>query len=188
MQRDRTMSRSTRLVTAEELERLPGDDYRYELVKGRVVRMSPVGLRHGTVVVRLAMLLGAHVNQGGLGIVATEVGFVLASNPDTVRAPDLAFIRQERLPAVDPRGFWRGAPDLAVEVLSPDDRAPEVEEKVGEYLQHGVTVVLVVDPDNESVSVHRRLAPPLALQGADALLEIGDVLLGFSATLASIFK
>jgi Uma2 family endonuclease len=181
------MSRSTRLVTAEELERLPGDDYRYELVKGRVVRMSPVGWQHGKVVARLLLVLGKYLEQHTLGMVVTEVGFVLASNPDTVRAPDLAFIRQERLPAVDPRGFWRGAPDLAVEVLSPDDRAPEVEEKVDEYLQHGVTVVLVVDPHNESVSVHRRLAPPLALQGAHAVLEIGDVLPGFSATLASIF-
>jgi Uma2 family endonuclease len=182
------MSGSADLVTAEELERFPEDDCRYELVKGRVVRMSPVGWQHGKVVARLLLVIGKYLEQHGLGAAVTEVGFVLASNPDTVRAPDLAFVRQERLPVVDPRGFWRGAPDLAVEVLSPDDRAFEVEEKVAEYLQHGVTVVLVVDPDRESVSVHRRLAPPMAVHGADAVLEIDDVLPGFSVTLASIFK
>jgi Uma2 family endonuclease len=182
------MSRSTRLVTAEELERFPEDDYRYELVRGRVVRMSPVGWQHGEVTARLLLVLGNYLEQHRLGKVVTEVGFVLVSNPDTVRAPDLAFVRQDRLPPVDPRGFWRGAPDLAVEVLSPDDRAREVEEKVDEYLHHGVTVVLVVDPDGKSVSVHRRLAPPLALQGTDVLLEIDDVLPGFSSTLADIFK
>jgi Uma2 family endonuclease len=181
------MSGTARLVTAEELERFPEDDCRYELVKGRIVRMSPVGWQHGKVVARLLLVLGKYLEEQRRGTVVTEVGFVLASNPDTVRAPDLAFIRLERLPAVDPRGFWRGAPDLALEVLSPDDRASEVEEKVDEYLQHGVTVVLVVDPDRERVSVHRRLAPPLVIQGADALLEIGDVLPGFSDTLASIF-
>ncbi len=182
------MSRSTRMVTAEELARLPEDHCRYELVKGRIIRMSPVGWRHGKVVASLLLALGRYIQQNRLGEIVTEVGFVLSSNPDTVRAPDLAFIRQDRLPPVDPRGFWHGAPDLAVEVLSPEDRATEVEEKVDEYLQHGVTVVLVVDPDVESVSVHRRLAPPLAVQGADAVLEIGDVLPGFSDTLANIFK
>jgi Uma2 family endonuclease len=121
------------------------------------------------------------------GTVVTEVGFVIAANPDTVRAPDLAFIRQERLPPVDPRGFWRGAPDLAVEVLSPDDRVSGIEDKVEEYLQHGVTVVVVVDPDREKVSVHRRLAPPVVFERSDAVLEIGDVLPGFNSTLANIF-
>jgi Uma2 family endonuclease len=176
------------LVTAEELEQFPDDDHRYELVEGRVVRMSPVGWRHGKVVMRLGAVLADYVHRRKLGVIVTEVGFVLASNPDTVRAPDLAFIRQERIPQVDPRGFWHGAPDLAVDVLSPDDRASKIRDKVEEYLHYGVTLVLVVDADQETVSIHRRLAPPMVLRGAAAVLEINDLIPGFSCTLGSFLE
>src|SRR6478672_9366656 len=120
--RECRMPADARLVTAEELEKFPDDDYRYELVEGRVVRMSPVGYRHGRIVVRIAVLLSGHVERHQLGVVLTDVGFKLASNPDTVRGTDLAFIRQARLPAQDLPGFWEGPPDLVIEVLSPDDR------------------------------------------------------------------
>jgi Uma2 family endonuclease len=182
------MPEGTGLVTAEELERFPDDDYRYELVEGRVVRMSPVGWRHGKVVVRLAAMLADYVQQWKLGEVVTGVGFVLVTKPDTVRAPDLAFVRQERIPPVDPRGFWRGAPDLAVEVLSPDDRASEIRDRLDEYLRFGVTLVLVVDPEQNTVSIHRRFAPPIVLQGAAAVLEIDDLVAGFSCTLGSFLE
>ena len=89
----------TRLVTAEELERFPDDDYRYELVEGRVVRMSPVGYQHGKIVARLIFLLHRHLLDMPSGIVVTEVGFKLAANPDTVRGPDVAFVRNERMPS-----------------------------------------------------------------------------------------
>jgi Uma2 family endonuclease len=182
------MRESPRLVTAEELERFPDDDYRYELVEGRVIRMSPVGWQHGKVVMRFGAVLADYVHQRKLGEIVTEVGFVLASNPDTVRAPDLAFMRRERIPAVDPRGFWRGAPDVAVEVLSPDDLASEIRDKVEEYLRAGVTVVLVVDPDQQTVSIHRRLSPPIVLQGAGAALEIDDLVPGFRCALGSFLE
>ena len=112
------MSETVRLVTAEELERFPGDDFRYELVEGRLIRMSPVGYLHGRVVMRLGSLLEQHVRSRGLGAVLTEVGFKLKSNPDTVRAPDVAFIRGDRIPSVPPKGFWKGTADLAVELRS----------------------------------------------------------------------
>ena len=182
------MPERARLVTAEDLERFPDDDYRYELVEGRVLRMSPVGWQHGRIVIHLATLLNRHVEDHNLGVVVTEVGFKLASNPDTVRAPDLAFVRQERIPAVDLRGFWHGAPDLVVDVLSPDDRPSEVRGKIDEYLRYGVTVVIVVNPDDETVSVCRRLSPPLVLSGVDAVLEVGDLIPGFRCTLSHIFK
>ena len=182
------MPESARLVTAEELEKFPDDDYRYELVEGRVIRMSPVGWQHGKLVVRLISLLNEFVEDRNLGAVVTEVGFKLASNPDTVRGPNLAFVRQERIPATGLRGFWHGPPDLVVEVLSPDGRASEVRAKVDEYLRRGVAVVIVVDPDDETVSVHRRLSPPVLLGGADAVLEVGDLIPGFSCTLRQIFK
>lgn len=141
------MAQSTRLLTADELERMPEDDFRYELVQGRLVRMSPVGLVHGKVTMALAMLLGAHVKAHNLGSVFPEVGFKLASNPDTVRGPDLAFVRRDRIPLPWPRGFYQGPPDLAVEVLSPDDRPSEISTKVDEYLTHGTRFVVVIDPD-----------------------------------------
>src|SRR6185369_5108060 len=124
-----SMSEATRLVTAEELEKFPSDDRRYELVEGRLVRMSPVGPPHGQVVVRLTVLLDSHVRSRHLGSLMTEVGFTLATDPDTVRAPDLALLRQSRQLLKTVRGFWKGAPDLAIEVLSPDDRPADVREK-----------------------------------------------------------
>jgi Putative restriction endonuclease/Planctomycete cytochrome C len=126
--------------------------------------------------------------SGALGVVVTEVGFKLASDPDTVRAPDVAFVRQDRIRASDPRGFWHGPPDLAVEVLSPDDRLTEVRAKVDEYLSCGTPVVLVIDPDEETVTAFRRLAPPIVLEAIDDVLEVGEVLPGFRCTLREIFR
>ena len=181
------MSDTTHLVTAEELEKYPDDDHRYELVEGRVLRMSPTGAVHGWLVLHFASQLMQHVDARRLGFVLTEVGFRLASSPDTVRAPDLAFIRRERLPEAGlPRGFWTGPPDLAVEVLSPDDRPSDVRTKVAEYLQHGVLLVVVIDPDKRAVSVHRRSTPPITLGPAD-LLDLDDVVQGFRCKVLDIF-
>jgi Uma2 family endonuclease len=184
--RESRMPADARLVTAEELEKFPDDDYRYELVDGRVIRMSPVGFEHGRLVVRLGVLLGSHVQNLSLGEVVTEVGFKLASNPDTVRGPDLAFIRQSRIPARRLRGFWNGPPDLVIEVLSPDDRAHEIRAKVEEYLERGVTAVVVVDPDDRSVTIYRASAA-VTLRAADELLDLDDVVGGFVCSLQEIF-
>src|SRR5206468_10326231 len=124
----RSMSDTTRLVTAAELERMPDDDWRSELVRGRLIRMSPAAPRHGIVAMAIGARLHAHVKARNLGIVGPEIGFKLESDPDTVRAPDMAFLGRDRLPPHDARGFYKGAPDLAVEVLSPDDRPSEVAE------------------------------------------------------------
>jgi Uma2 family endonuclease len=181
------MSDTTHLVTAEELEKLPDDDHRYELVEGRVIRMSPTGVVHGRIVARIGARLTVHVDARGLGLVLTEVGFRLSSSPDTVRAPDLAFIRRERLPEAGlPRGFWQGPPDLAVEVLSPDDRPSDVRTKVAEYLTHGVPLVVVINSDERTVTAHRGSAPPVTLGPAD-LLDLDDVVQGFSCEVQDIF-
>lgn len=176
-----------RLVTAEELEHLPDDDYRYELVRGRLIRMSPVGFRHGAVVGNVLTLLQQHAKPGRLGTVAPEVGFVLTRHPDTVRAPDVAFVRRDREPARDHRGFFKGAPDLAVEVLSPDDRPSEIREKVEEYLAYGTRLVLVVDPDEEAVSIYRQQAAPIALRVEDTL-DLDEVLPGFRCHVREMFE
>lgn len=181
------MSEAMRLTTATELEKFPRDDRRYELVAGRLVPMTPVGWMHGAVVTRLLVRLAGYVESTKLGVAFTEVGFRLASNPDTVRAPDVAFIRQERLSAGVPRGFWQGSPDLAIEVLSPDDRPGEIRDKVVEYLAHDVSLVVVIDPDDRTASVFRQSSPPVGID-ADGVLDLDDVVPGFRYRLGDLFE
>jgi Uma2 family endonuclease len=181
------MPDTSHFVTAEELERFPDDDYRYELVDGRVVRMSPTGAVHGWLVMHFGAQLAQHVKSTGSGFVFTELGFRLSSSPDTVRAPDLSFIRRERLPDEGlPRGFWQGPPDLAVEVLSPDDRPSDIRAKVAEYLKHHVPLVVVIDPDERRVTAHRRSSPPNTL-GIAQILDLDDVVRGFRCRVQDIF-
>jgi Uma2 family endonuclease len=180
------MSHTARLVTADEFETLAAGDHRCELVDGRVVRMTPVGFRHGRVVMAFGLLLGAHVKARKLGVVCTEVGFQLTSNPDTVRAPDLAFVEQTRIPTTDPKGFWRGAPDMAIEVLSPDDRRSDIEIKIDECLARGVRLVVVLDPDESTVSLCRRSMPAIVLRD-DETIDLDDVVPGFQCTVREVF-
>lgn len=179
------MSNQTRLVTADELERMSEDDYRYELVRGRLVRMSPAAPRHGRITVTLSALLWQHARNRQLGQVWTEVGFRLFSKPDTVRAPDVAFVRQDRLPPRDAKGFFRGVPDLAIEVLSPEDRRSEVQEKIDDYLAAGTPMVLVVDPGERQAVVHRPGVPPVRLREEDAF-DLDPIVRGFTLGLKDV--
>src|SRR5438552_8564478 len=122
-------------MTAEELFLIPSDDSKSELVNGMLIRMPPTGGLHGKVSVRVGAVLDAYVRSHHLGTVAgAECGFILRRGPDTVRAPDAAFIATEKIPQTGvPESFWPLAPDLAVEVVSPSDRAGEIQEKVTEY-------------------------------------------------------
>ena len=180
------MSDTSRLVTAAELEKFPDDDYRYELVEGRVIRMSPTGYEHGRIVARLLWLLETHLRARRVGSVVTEVGFKLRSNPDTVRAPDVAFVRQARIPTATLKGFWTGPPDLAIEVLSPDDRAVDLRAKVEEYLSCGVAVVVVIDPDEPNATIHRATVRSVTLRSGDQL-DLDDVVEGFRCSLQEVF-
>lgn len=182
------MFESPQLVTAEELARLPDDGYRYELVEGRLVRMSPVTLHHGRIVMRIGFLLSRHLEQHPVGVIGAEVGFTLATNPDTVRGPDVAFIRSARVPKTGGRGFFKGAPDLAIEVLSPDDRAREVKAKIEEYLAKGVRIVVVVDPSDQTATVFRHGAAKVMLESQTDVLDLSDVISGFRCQLREIFE
>jgi Uma2 family endonuclease len=186
MQKAHAMS-AAQHVTAEELLARPRDDRRWELVRGQLVRMSPVNFEHGRVVIRVAVRLDRYVERQRIGVVVTEVGFVLETSPDTVRAPDVAFVRQDRVPVRDARGFFVGAPDLAIEVLSPDDRQADVDAKVAEYLAHGVVVVGVVDPVAQTASIFRRHAPVVELTQAEQVLDLSDVVPGFRCALSELF-
>lgn len=128
-----------------------------------------------------------HAEAHGLGdVVGPDTGFVLSRDPDTVRSPDIAFVRAARVPADRPKGFFPGAPDLAVEVLSPSDAMSEVEEKVDEYFAGGTELVWVVNPRRKSVNVYRRDGTSVTLRGDDTL-DGGDVLAGFSGKIADVF-
>lgn len=182
-----SVSDQTQLITADELMRMPDDGYRYELVEGRLIKMPPPKPRHGNVATNLYPL-HQFVRTRGLGIVfLSEVGFKLASNPDTVRAPDVAFIRQERLPATGlPDSYWPGAPDLAVEVVSPDDRMSKVRAKANEWLRYGAGLVWVIDPDDRVVIEFRPGHAPVTLT-ADQDLDGRDIVPGFRLRVAELF-
>ncbi|HKR02531.1 MAG TPA: Uma2 family endonuclease [Pyrinomonadaceae bacterium] len=178
----------TKLVTAGELFEMPQDGFRYELIKGELRRMSPAGHEHGRVGMELAVPLGHYIKSRKLGkIYLAETGFKLQSNPDTVRAPDIAFIRQERFEqAGNTPGYWSGAPDLAVEVNTPGDTVAEVEEKVTEWLAAGTRMVWVVSPKLKTVTVYRSLTDIVMLTEKDTL-DGGEVVPGFQIPVAEIF-
>lgn len=183
------MSPVIQAITADQLFQMPDDGFRYELVRGELRKMIPAGFKHGQLVVNLTVPLGAFVKQNRLGVVlAAETGFRLAGNPDTVLAPDIAFIRQEQLtPASETEKFWSGAPDLAVEVLSPSDTVYEVEAKVATWLSSGTKMVWVVDPKLRSIHVHCSGASIQTLAESD-VLDGRDVIPGFRLNVAELFS
>ena len=181
------MTTQLRLTTADELLHRPGDGYRYELIKGELERVAPAGYEHGVLALEFAAELRNYVKLNKLGAVtAAETGFKLAANPDTVRAPDVAFVSQKRLDEVGPvRGYWPGAPDLAVEVVSPGDLYTEVSEKVAGWLEAGSKMVVVVDPRNQQVLVHS--PTEVRVLGADDTLEGGEVAPGWELPVRELF-
>ncbi len=182
-----SMSTTTQLMTAEELIKLPRGQFRYELVKGELLTMSPAGEEHGAVSVNLTVALGQHVKSNQLGIVyGSETGFKLESNPDTVLAPDVAFIRSERVGTVSKK-YREGAPDLAVEVISPNESQSAIERKTRQWLQLGAQVVWVVNPQTATVSVHRHTGEVRLLAGEDTLTG-DEVIPGFQISLTEIFS
>ena len=161
---------------------------RCELIYGELVTMSPAGLPHGMVAMRIGRFLTERVDRHDLGVVfAAETGFKIESNPDLVRAPDVSFIRKQRLAGGLPAGFFEGVPDLAVEVVSPDDTRREVAEKVNMWLAHGTTSCWVADPIHRDVAVHRPGMKPVQFAANQELRD--DVILpGFVLSLADVFK
>ncbi len=177
----------TKLMTADELLRLKLPDKRTELVRGRLLVREPGGARHGAVAMRLGYRITAHVEAYDLGrVYAAETGFKIESNPDTVRAPDVAFIARDRLPEVEPRGYPSWVPDLAVEVLAHDDHPADTLEKVAQWLRAGVRLVWVVDSEKRTARVYRADGSE-SLLGADDALEGEDLLPGFRCPLAELW-
>lgn len=173
-------------MTADELLHLQMPSKRTELVRGQLIVREPAGYVHGYVAARLTSVLASYVEVRALGrVVAAETGFKIASNPDTVRAPDVAFISREWVPDPPPRGFAELAPDLAVEVLSPDDRAGDVLAKVAEWLTAGCRAVWVVDPERQYARIYRADGSE-SLVASDGILEGEDLLPGFMYSLRDV--
>ena len=183
------MAVQTRLITAEEFGRIPFHDKHVELVKGAVVEMPPAGHFHGGVGEEISWRLGAFVHQNELGqVYLAETGFVLSRNPDTVRAPDISFVAAARVAQQKRQeGFFDGAPDLAVEVVSPYETDSEVQEKVLEFLDAGTRLVWVVRPRFKTVTVHRSPTDVSVLTHQDRL-EGEQVIPGFAIPLGEIFE
>ncbi len=183
------MTVGQRPVTAEELLRIPDDGLRRELVRGEVRTMTPAGNVHGRIAMNLGTPLDLHVRANGLGVVfAAETGFMISTDPDTVRAPDAAFVRRERVEAVgETEGYWPGAPDLAVEVVSPNDRFSEVEEKVADWLAAGTRMVLVADPRSKTVTV-RYPEKKVAMLAEGETIDGGEVVRGWALPVADVFR
>ncbi len=184
----RMSTKATHLLTAEEFAALPLAGLRSELIEGELHTMPPTFEDHGEITMRLSVILGQHVLGQRLGkLYAAETGFLIARNPDTVRAPDIAFIQQSRLPAARSAPRWVPIiPDLVVEVVSSNDRPAEVGAKVAMWLAAGVRLVWVVSPQARTIELHRAAIPFVMLSESDTL-DGSDVIPGFSAPVADIF-
>lgn len=183
-----TPERLSRPSTADDLERLSAAGYHYELLQGELHPMTPAGGEHGNSTGRLTTRLQVCVDDGDLGeYFVAETGFLIGHNPDTVLAPDWAFVRAERAPHPIPRGFLPLAPDLVLETRSPHDSAREVADKIRRWLDAGSQVVLDLDPAAQRLTVHRLGQEPETL-GAGDTLRLADVLPGLSLPLRLVFR
>jgi Uma2 family endonuclease len=174
------------LMTVEEFAALPEDGQMHELVEGKLQSMPPPHFLHAEIVSAILNSLLVFVNAGRYGRVYAEAGFRLANDPPTIRQPDIAFVRAERLPLPLGNDYFPGAPDLAFEIVSPSDKAGDLDLKVRQYLAAGAQAVAVVYPLTRSIWVHRP-------EGSPHLLSVGpdlaspELLPGWSMPTAEIF-
>ena len=183
------MTLSTKLMTADELLMLPDDGKRYELVEGVLNETALAGAEHGLTAMEVGVLISQFVHARELGAVfAPGTGFVLSLDPDTVRAPDVAFVAADRLSPDDlPDSYLRLAPDLVVEVVSPSDSASELQSKVFTWLDAGCRLVWVVFPTTQSVTVYRSREDVRVLGEGD-VLDGSPVFQGFRAEVRDLFR
>jgi Uma2 family endonuclease len=182
------MSTGVATKTVDDLWNLPDDHKRHELVDGALRTMEPSGAEHGRVTSTVGFLLERHVRQAACGVTfGAETGFILRRDPDTVRAPDAAFVSKERAEAAGRViKFWPGAPDFAAEVVSPSDSFAEVEAKALAWLDAGTKLVLVVDPARRTATTYRGHGEA-RVHGAGDTLDVSDGVPGWSLAVAELF-
>lgn len=178
---------TTHLSTAADLETMD-NNARFELVRGVLHEMSPSSFNSSLVMSNLALELGQFVKHHRLGSVTfAEAGYLLERNPDTVVAPDIAFVRIDRIPQPVPkRGFFVGMPDLVIEIISPSDEPAEIRRKQALYDRIGIPLVWWIDPDRRVATVHRAGRPVGHLTESDSL-DGADIIPGFSLSLSQVF-
>ena len=176
-----------KLLTADDLLRLYSQGVRGELIRGVLHETMPAGMKHGEVVAALLAMLWTHIRPGRLGrVFGSDTGVILETNPDTVREPDIAFVSAERLPLdVEISGYCPVAPDLVVEIKSPSDSEREVDDKATMWLDFGVRMALVINPETETIRVRLPNLPTSVLT-MDDTLDGGEVLPGFSCPVREI--
>ena len=180
--------KDTSVLTAADVERISLPGKLVELVRGRLLVSEPPGTRHGAIAASLTYHLSDFVRRHGLGIVfAQDTGFKIASDPDTVRAPDVAFVGRDRADQIPTRGYAELAPDLLAEILSPDDRPAETLAKVADWLAAGTQVVWLVDPQRSEIRIYRQDGSLSVLRKDDSL-EGENVLPGFTCPLVHVFS
>lgn len=178
---------ATHVVTAEELWQMPDNGKQRVLIEGEVIETMPPGGRHGVIASEVTSCLRNWAKSGPGGRAGVESGFILRRNPDTVRSPDVFYVRPERIPASGiPEAFWELAPDVAIEVVSPHDSADEVRAKVHDYLAAGTALVWVIYPRTQEVLVHTPDGRAQTYTRAD-VLEAFAVLPGFRCPVADLF-
>ena len=176
-----------KLITADELLAMPRDGRRYELLRGVVVDKMPTGDPHGVAVSLITIAVGVYAVNNDYGEIRSgEPGYFLERDPDTVRAPDVAWIAPGRIPA-GTLGYPELAPDLAVEVKSPRNSYPELAAKAAMWLSYGSREVWVADPERTTITVYRLYQEPVTL-GEDDTLEGGDLLPGFVVPVWRLFR
>lgn len=177
-----------KLITAEEFARMPDppDGSQQELVQGVIVTMPPPGGRHGACCSRINRRLATLVEDNNLGTVfSNDAGFITERDPDTVRGPDVSFWSREQLPEV-PVGYIQVPPDLVVEVVSPSDQYSRIQKKVKHYLEKGVRLIWVADPEDCSVTVYRN-GDTMKILSESETLTGEDVLPGFTCRVGDLF-
>jgi len=180
------MSATTAFVAASAPP-IPEGEIDYELVRGEVRPVVPVNYGHLRIVGRLIARVGSFVEEHDLGDVGPEGGFVLERDPLTLLAPDISFVRKDRVPPPGERdGFPQLAPDLVIEVLSPSNSAVEMEERVALYLEAGVRAVWIFNPKRRTVTTHGPDGVARTLR-ADETLDGGDILPGFRMVVGEAF-
>jgi Uma2 family endonuclease len=177
------------LLTAEEFGRKPDPGYPEELVQGRIIAMPPPKPRHGQVCAKVVRFLDRYAEEHDLGhVLSNDSGVITERDPDTVRGADVSFYSYDRLPRGPiPEGYLPVPPNLIVEVCSPDDRWRDIIKKVHEYLEVGVTVVIVLDPEPRLAHIFHADRAPQKL-GPDDDLTVPEILGDFRVRLARFFE
>jgi Uma2 family endonuclease len=173
------------LLSLEEFERLPDNGMRHELNKGDLVEMPPPKSRHAITAARIAEVLRRQVSEES-GYILVEAGYQLSVSPPTIRQPDVSYLTARRVDQTPEDAYFEGAPDLAIEIVSPGNSAADLEEKIQQYLAAGGRAVWVVYPKLRRVHVHRADGTITALT-IDQQLTAEDIVPGLSIPVSSLF-